>query len=121
MTDQNPPAGAERYEWLGRNLGSITRTNPDTGNSYRVGFNMDDRFVWIAPEDLAWAQAQPESFQAAPLEVATDAGDAPAAKPASARGKKAAKPRDAADGVPEDGAAPSDAALAHAPIVDAEP
>lgn len=119
MTDQNPPAGAERYEWLGRNLGSITRTNPDTGNSYRVGFNMDDRFVWIAPEDLVWAQAQPEAFQAAPLEAPTDEREAPAAKTASARGKKVAKARDAGDGVPEDGEAPADAPQVQAPIADA--
>lgn len=95
MTDQNPPEGAERYEWLGRNLGSITRTNPDTGNSYRVGFNMDDRFVWIAPEDLAWVQSQPEAFRAAPLEAATDESDAPAqprSKSKSSAKKAAAEP-----------------------------
>lgn len=80
MTDQNPPEGAERYEWLGTNIGSITRTNPDTGTSYRVGHNMDDRFVWIAADDLAWAQSQPEAFRAAPLD--TDADAAPT-KPSS--------------------------------------
>lgn len=66
--DQNPPAGAVRYEWLGRNLGSILRTNPATGTSYRVGFNMEDRFLWVAPTDLAWVQAQPEAFAPAPLD-----------------------------------------------------
>lgn len=82
MTDQNPPEGAERYEWLGTNIGSITRTNPDTGTSYRVGHNLDDRFVWIAADDLAWAQGQPEAFRAAPL--ATDADpDAAPARPSS--------------------------------------
>lgn len=81
MTDQNPPEGAERYEWLGTNLGSITRTNPESGNSYRVGHNMDDRFVWIAADDLAWAQSQPEAFRAAPLDDA--GGDAAPTKPSS--------------------------------------
>jgi hypothetical protein len=69
MSDQNPPKGAQRFEWLGTNLGSITRSNPETGNSYRVGFNLDDRFVWVAKEDVAWVEGQPEAFRAAPLDA----------------------------------------------------
>ena len=95
MTDQNPPEGAERYEWLGTNLGSITRTNPDTGTSYRVGHNLDDRFVWIAADDLAWAASQPEAFRAAPLDTPDADADAAPTKPGSkskSSAKKAAAP-----------------------------
>lgn len=97
MTDQNPPEGAERYEWLGTNIGSITRTNPDTGTSYRVGHNLDDRFVWIAADDLAWAQSQPEAFRAAPLATDADPDAAPArpsskSKASGGKSKAAAEP-----------------------------
>lgn len=86
MSDQNPPKGAQRFEWLGTNLGSITRSNPETGNSYRVGFNLDDRFVWVAKEDVAWVEGQPEAFKAAPLDppVADESAPAKTSKAAKA-------------------------------------
>ncbi len=92
MSDQNPPKGAQRFEWLGTNLGSITRSNPDTGNSYRVGFNLDDRFVWIDKADLAWVEAQPEAFKPAPLEetVVEEAAPAKTSKAAKAESETVA-------------------------------
>lgn len=57
-----------RYEWTGLNLGSITLTSAPSGRQYRVGLNMEDRFVLIDPADVAWA-ASIDTFQPAPLEA----------------------------------------------------
>lgn len=94
MSDQNPPKGAVRFEWLGRNLGSITLQNPETGNSYQAGFNMDHRFVWIDPKDLEWVESQPQSFKPAPLDepAAESAAPAKAAKRATLSEPESAAP-----------------------------
>lgn len=117
MSDQNPPKDAVRFEWTGRNLGSITLQNIETGNAYPVGFNMDHRFVWIAKEDLDWAAKQPGLIEQPLDEPAADEGNPKPPKPNSR--KPAAKTKDAADGTPADGDPNPDGTPANAPIVDA--
>lgn len=119
MSDQNPPADATRFEWTGRNLGSITLQNPETGNSYQAGFNMDHRFLWVAKADLAWAKAQPGLIEQ-PLDepAADEEGGSPKPTKPSAR-KPAAKTKDAGDGAPAGGDPNPDGTPANAPIVDA--
>lgn len=77
-----------RYEWTGLNLGSITLTSAPSGRPYRVGLNMEDRFVLIDPADVAWATSI-DTFRPAPLDVPT--AD-PAPKPKAQRAAKAVEP-----------------------------
>lgn len=78
-----------RYEWTGLNLGSITLTSAPSGRHYRVGLNMEDRFVLIDAADVAWA-ASIDTFRPAPLEDVSPAAQAP--KPKAQRAAKAVEP-----------------------------
>lgn len=83
------PEQTTRFEWTGTNLGSITLTNPATGRSYRAGLNLDDRFLFVHADDLAWAQGirqlrpAPDPDASEPAATADD-DDAAAAPDAAA-------------------------------------